>query len=90
MSNMSTTIRIPRDLDEDAIMGVLERVNLLKTGAKSFGVKELTASLKWARVPLREIHRFVDAVAMHGLIREPSSVPRRIPWRGPRHILDKI
>lgn len=86
---MSTT-RIPRDLDEAAIMSVLERVNLTKTGSKSFGVKEITASLRWARVHPSEANRFIDAVVMHGLIREPAAVPRRIPWRGPRHVLDKI
>jgi hypothetical protein len=43
----------------------------------------LTASLRWARIPLPEIHRFIDAVAMHGLIREPAPIPPRIPARIP-------
>lgn len=85
-----STIRIPQDLDETAIKAVLERVNLLKTGAKHFSAKEITASLKWAHVPAIEIYRFIDAVFSHGLVREPASIPRRIPWRGKRHILDKI
>jgi hypothetical protein len=78
-----STLRIPKDLDETAITTVLERVNLLATGAKSFGAKEIFASLKWARVPPSEIHRFIDAVAMHGLIREREPVPPRIPARIP-------
>jgi len=83
------TIRIPHDLDEANILAVPERVNLTKTGQKCFGIKEITASLRWARVPLPEIHRFVNAVGQHGLFREPDPIPRRIPWCGPRHILTK-
>lgn len=86
---MSTTIRIPKDLDRDAVMGVLKRLNLLETGATSFGPKEISAALKWARVPPGEGQRFLSAVGQHGLFRGPDPVPRRIPWRGPRHILSK-
>jgi hypothetical protein len=87
--NMSTTIRIPRDLDRNAVMGVLKQLNLLETGATSFGPKEISAALKWARVAPSESHRFLNAVGQHALFREPDPVPRRIPWRGPRHILCK-
>jgi hypothetical protein len=87
---MSTTIRIPRDLDRDAVMAVLKRLNLLETGATSFGPKEIGAALRWARVAPSESHRFLNALHQHALFREPDPVPRRIPWRGPRHVLDKI
>lgn len=72
-------IQIPELLDEQAIMGVLKRVNLLATGQTSFGIKEVSTSLKWARVPVSEIHRFTDALEQHGLIREPAAVPPRKP-----------
>jgi hypothetical protein len=84
-----STIRIPKDLDRDAVMTVLKQLNLLETGATSFGPKEIGASLRWARVPPGESQRFLDAVGQHGLFREPAPAPRRIPWRGPRHILSK-
>ena len=64
---MSTTIRIPADLDRDAVMSVLKRLNLLETGAKSFGSREISAALRWARVPLSEGQRFLNAVEKHDL-----------------------
>lgn len=76
-------IRIPEVLDEPAIMAVLKRLNLLETGAREFGHKEISASLKWARIPQGERERFLDAVGSHGLFREPDAVPARIPWRMP-------
>jgi hypothetical protein len=77
------TIRIPEILDRDAVMAVLKRLNLLETGAKSFSVKEVMASLRWAHVRPTECQRFADALEQHGLIREPAPIPPRIPARLP-------
>ena len=74
---------IPCVLDHASIMSLLEQLNLLKTGAKEFGQKEVSAALKWARVPEQEAERFLDAVQSHGLLRQPEPVPARVPWRMP-------
>lgn len=84
MSAMTRTpIFIPCTLDHDSIMSVLGQLNLLKTGAKEFGQKEIYAALKWARVPPQVAERFLDAVQSHGLLRQPEPVPARVPWRMP-------
>jgi hypothetical protein len=81
-----SAIRLPEILDEPAIMGVLKRLNLLATGQTSFGSKEVSASLKWARVPHDEIQRFMRGMEHMGLFREPAAIPERIPWRAPKQI----
>lgn len=81
-----SAIRIPEILDEQAIMSVLTRLNLLATGQTSFGSKEVSASLKWACVPHDEIQRFMMAMEHMGLFREPAVIPGRIPWRAPKQI----
>lgn len=74
-----SAIRLPEILNEQAIMSVLTRLNLLTTGQMTFGLKEVSASLKWARVPVSEAQRFTEALEQHGLIKDPPAIPERKP-----------
>lgn len=78
-----TPLIIPCQLDEQAVLDVLSKLNLLKSGAKTFGNMEIRAACKWALVPHQEVERLLDAVGSHGLFRQPEAVPPHIPWRMP-------
>lgn len=67
-------ILIPQDLDRDAIMTVLKRLNMLETGVTSFGAKEVSAALRWARVPADQHFRFLAAMEKHDLFWKVSPV----------------
>lgn len=78
-----SVIRIPESLDEQTVMGLLRRLNLLATGQTSFHPKEVHAALHWARIPFHEAQRFMHAMDQHALFSEPSPVPPRVPARLP-------
>lgn len=78
-----SAIRIPESLDEQTVMGLLRRLNLLATGQTSFHPKEVHAALHWARIPHDEAQRFMHAMDQHALFKEPPAVTPRIPARLP-------
>jgi hypothetical protein len=71
-------IQIPHDLSDKAtVMAVLAQLNLLKTGATSFGLKEITVALKWAHVPADQHFKFIEAMGKHDLFWKISPGMRR-------------
>jgi hypothetical protein len=71
-------IQIPHDLSDKAtVMAVLAQLNLLKTAATSFGLKEITVALKWARVPADQHFKLIEAMGKHNLFWKISPGMRR-------------